>query len=167
VTRITLQDGKIVIRDGKVGTEEACCCGECEFVGCRIYYSSGTAFDYEFNYWNGVNSFDPFETAIAPTCDWWGEGTFAAGLFVTGTEDPEFDPNTGVCGLQPFPETAPGTFTAAAIYVIDTDCCEDFLPPFRGEGNEFDPIIPMPFVEVDCEEFAEFFPNLPRCNLPP
>jgi hypothetical protein len=27
VTRITLQDGKIVIRDGKVGTEEACCCG--------------------------------------------------------------------------------------------------------------------------------------------
>jgi hypothetical protein len=26
VTRITLQDGKIVLRDGKVGTEEACCC---------------------------------------------------------------------------------------------------------------------------------------------
>jgi len=30
VTRITLQDGKIVIRDGKVGTEEACCCGDGE-----------------------------------------------------------------------------------------------------------------------------------------
>jgi hypothetical protein len=28
VTRITVQDGKIVLRDGKVGTEEACCCGE-------------------------------------------------------------------------------------------------------------------------------------------
>jgi hypothetical protein len=29
MTLITLQDGKIVLRDGKVGTEEACCCGEC------------------------------------------------------------------------------------------------------------------------------------------
>jgi hypothetical protein len=26
VTRITLQDGKIVLRDGKAGTEQACCC---------------------------------------------------------------------------------------------------------------------------------------------
>jgi len=32
VTRITLQDGKVVLRDGKVGTEQACCCGdECPF----------------------------------------------------------------------------------------------------------------------------------------
>jgi hypothetical protein len=29
MTRITLQDGKVVLRDGKVGTEEACCCGGC------------------------------------------------------------------------------------------------------------------------------------------
>ena len=27
MTAITLQDGKIVLRDGKVGTEQACCCG--------------------------------------------------------------------------------------------------------------------------------------------
>jgi hypothetical protein len=27
VTRITLQGGEIVLRDGKVGTEQACCCG--------------------------------------------------------------------------------------------------------------------------------------------
>ena len=27
MTPITLQDGKIVLRDGKVGTEQACCCG--------------------------------------------------------------------------------------------------------------------------------------------
>jgi hypothetical protein len=26
VTRITFQDGKVVLRDGQVGTEEACCC---------------------------------------------------------------------------------------------------------------------------------------------
>jgi hypothetical protein len=29
VTRITFQDGKVVLRDGKVGTEEACCCCSC------------------------------------------------------------------------------------------------------------------------------------------
>ena len=28
MTRITLQDGKIVLRDGKVGTEQACCCDD-------------------------------------------------------------------------------------------------------------------------------------------
>ena len=44
MTLITLQDGKIVLRDGKVGTEQACCCGSggdpcvpgcvCETYGC-------------------------------------------------------------------------------------------------------------------------------------
>ena len=29
MTLITLQDGKVVMRDGKVGTEQACCCGGC------------------------------------------------------------------------------------------------------------------------------------------
>ena len=34
MTLITLQDGKIVLRDGKVGTEQECCCGgPCE--GCN------------------------------------------------------------------------------------------------------------------------------------
>jgi hypothetical protein len=30
MTRITLQGGKLVLRDGKVGTEQACCCEKCE-----------------------------------------------------------------------------------------------------------------------------------------
>lgn len=29
MTRITLQNGKLVLRDGKVGTGQACCCGGC------------------------------------------------------------------------------------------------------------------------------------------
>ena len=29
MTKITLQDGKILMRDGKVGTEQACCCNKC------------------------------------------------------------------------------------------------------------------------------------------
>lgn len=28
MTKITLQDGRVVLRDGKIGTEQACCCGE-------------------------------------------------------------------------------------------------------------------------------------------
>jgi hypothetical protein len=30
MTRITLQDGKLVLRDGAIGTEQACCCKKCE-----------------------------------------------------------------------------------------------------------------------------------------
>ena len=34
MTQITVQDGKIVLRDGKVGTEQGCCCdGDC---GCSL-----------------------------------------------------------------------------------------------------------------------------------
>jgi hypothetical protein len=29
MSEITFQDGKVLFRDGKVGTEQACCCGEC------------------------------------------------------------------------------------------------------------------------------------------
>jgi hypothetical protein len=29
MTKITIQDGKIVMRDGKVGTEQECCCAQC------------------------------------------------------------------------------------------------------------------------------------------
>ena len=38
MTLITLQDGRIVLRDGKVGTEQACCCGGCPpgYVCCGI-----------------------------------------------------------------------------------------------------------------------------------
>ena len=35
MTRITFQDGKVVLRDGKVGTEDACCCGECVCPECE------------------------------------------------------------------------------------------------------------------------------------
>jgi hypothetical protein len=178
VTRITLQDGKVVLRDGKVGTEEACCCGDCEFVGCRIYYSPGgsNTNGYEFNYWNGILSFDPVEFAAEPTCQWWGQGASAPINFRTNPEEifPGNEPQT-ICGSgivitgadhPPGLEFAPES--DAAFFRITQDCCNDFLPPYRGEiGNQFDPFVPMPFVEVDCEEFEEFFPNLPRCNLPP
>jgi hypothetical protein len=56
MTLITLQDGKVVLRDGKVGTEQACCCGEncdvfcdvngvcpegceCNRIGCAYFFS--------------------------------------------------------------------------------------------------------------------------------
>ena len=30
MTHITFQDGRVVMRDGRVGTEQECCCGGCE-----------------------------------------------------------------------------------------------------------------------------------------
>jgi hypothetical protein len=38
MTLITFQDGKVVFRDGKVGTEEACCCGGEEEEDCGSEY---------------------------------------------------------------------------------------------------------------------------------
>lgn len=34
MTKITIQDGRIVLRDGKVGTESACCCVLCKCDAC-------------------------------------------------------------------------------------------------------------------------------------
>jgi hypothetical protein len=34
MTQITLQDGKLVLRDGKVGTGEACCCDQADLPLC-------------------------------------------------------------------------------------------------------------------------------------
>jgi hypothetical protein len=39
MTLITLQDGKAVLREGKVGTEQACCCGE----GCPASEAAGAS----------------------------------------------------------------------------------------------------------------------------
>jgi hypothetical protein len=43
MTLITLQDGKPILKDGKIGTEQACCCGEeegncqdCDLICCMI-----------------------------------------------------------------------------------------------------------------------------------
>ncbi len=71
MTLITLQDGKVVLRDGKVGTEQACCCGGC-------CYCPGITFEYDRL---GVDPFDAvtsWETeeeanAAAATIIGWGE----------------------------------------------------------------------------------------------
>ena len=47
MTKITLQDGKVVLRDGKVGTEQGCCCGG----GCTTYLLGdlgGYTADYDY-----------------------------------------------------------------------------------------------------------------------
>jgi hypothetical protein len=53
MTSLTSQDGKLVVRDGKLGTEQACCCdtpdiGACCY--CRVYESlvgNGNTFELE------------------------------------------------------------------------------------------------------------------------
>lgn len=45
MTSITFQDGKVVLRDGQVGTEQACCCGRCECVECDKLYTVSVTLD--------------------------------------------------------------------------------------------------------------------------
>jgi len=46
MTLITFQDGKPVLRDGKVGTEQACCCGEC-----LVFFGSPPFWGYAPDVW--------------------------------------------------------------------------------------------------------------------
>lgn len=45
MTQITLQDGKLVLHDGKVGTEQACCCGGDCCCKCRVKVTFPGIFD--------------------------------------------------------------------------------------------------------------------------
>jgi hypothetical protein len=82
MTLITIQDGRVVLRDGKVGTEQACCCGclECPDYCCvlisgRNTCEAGTAGELpESESWDGVigdsGSVSGVWTQSAPTdCD--------------------------------------------------------------------------------------------------
>lgn len=73
MTTITVQDGKIVMRDGKVGTEQACCCPKCrcdlecpEFSGADVSVTGtrvGTVT-------TTIPNADPdFDRSVAPLCD--------------------------------------------------------------------------------------------------
>jgi hypothetical protein len=42
MTLITFSDGKVVMRDGKVGTEQACCCDEFDCTGLVLEYDTGS-----------------------------------------------------------------------------------------------------------------------------
>jgi hypothetical protein len=68
MTQITLQDGKIVLRDGKVGTEQACCCvkrvvcilqesgGVAGIAGSNVVFDNGGG-TYETLSFDGVNGY--------------------------------------------------------------------------------------------------------------
>ena len=58
MTLIALKNGKLVLRDGKVGTEQACCCGcGCTSVIWRIVYGECTS-----------RPTDVFEVGVEPDC---------------------------------------------------------------------------------------------------
>ena len=68
MTSITFQDGKVVMRDGKVGTEQGCCCGCC---GCSCPDCNGGV-TIELTY--GGETF-------ASTCT---DGVYSAGFSCAG-----------------------------------------------------------------------------------
>jgi len=61
MTLITLQDGKIVLRDGKVGTEQACCC-EC----CTCANKRQAIDELRFKFWNDAPPDLMFEETPPP-----------------------------------------------------------------------------------------------------
>jgi hypothetical protein len=52
MTLITFQDGKPVLRDGKVGTEQECCCGEC-----LVFFGSPPFYGYAPEDWGPPSCF--------------------------------------------------------------------------------------------------------------
>jgi len=111
VTRITFQDGKIVLRDGQVGTEEACCCGGgvcCFAENCNLEWKYGD---------------NPFEDA---------GGGFLFGLASTGFPCSDFaDPPDYDCCIaysigDPCPDPDDGFWGVRtfAKFVCD-ECCAD------------------------------------------
>jgi hypothetical protein len=71
MTLITIQDGKIVLRDGKVGTEQACCCGgdePCECPTCEAPEANCFILSFVCMNWSGCvccNLYNPPDGAIA------------------------------------------------------------------------------------------------------
>lgn len=102
MTTITLQGGSIVLRQGKVGTGSACCCGACEDApACCAYYVvgfKGTSFNPD-----GGIVFDPDTkcplygesstsgffncTNGAGQCDWTSVAQFEADCVYNATLD--------------------------------------------------------------------------------
>jgi hypothetical protein len=110
MTLITLQDGKIVVRDGKVGTEQACCCGclECPDECCvlisgRNTCESGDAGelppDGEYEAWGvGNDPGDVLWGKIVPAdCD---VGPFPGLVYSIGITILACNPATGVTPVR-------------------------------------------------------------------
>lgn len=73
MTKVTLQDGRVVMRDGKIGTEQECCCAKCrcdlscpEFVGATISVTGTRAGTVSTT----IPNADPqYAASAAPVCD--------------------------------------------------------------------------------------------------
>jgi len=75
MTLITIQDGKVVLRDGKVGTEQACCCGVCgECAFPRFLSVTISGFPDGYAWASGNNGQPPVGGGFDPAC---GEGSDA------------------------------------------------------------------------------------------
>jgi hypothetical protein len=142
VTRITLQDGKIVLRDGKAGTEEACCCGGCppgcpNIDGCTLVVA-----------W----VFDDFrlEWINAPLSDFLDPLTCAAAFVVD--EDIELENGGTFSGVfrVTYDESCCPTISDVQIsYVVDE--LEEFPGGCNGQAflNDFGGVCVVPVVELE------------------
>jgi hypothetical protein len=114
VSLIRLQGGKPILEDGKVGTAEACCCGEEEEANlgaCCDYFCAGSCLFCEWQ-WDGVDTLLPLFDVNNPP---------QANACPTG------DCFVAQCPNQPLldPGIPPGTPFGAR--VSESYCCNDLV----------------------------------------
>ena len=114
MTAITIRDGKIVLRDGKVGTEQACCCDECSGP-CDSAGDCGTGCDCVNGQCVGLCVETPNE------------------IWTDCTED---CPNLDNCTTQCIPAgTGPPNIPPCGVWVKFADASSDCIP--CGDFNPF------------------------------
>jgi hypothetical protein len=115
MTLITFQDGKPVLRDGKVGTEQECCC--CEFSRITLSIFNAGGLNAEF----GLQSETPFFDGLWETCY---EGIFqtmkqrleSAGWTVTITTRTAEEPGYGLVTYATMTATGECDFNCQELY---------------------------------------------------
>ena len=144
MTQITFQDGKVVLRDGRVGTEQACCCaaGPCcvcgEILLRHVAADSGSLYGY-----------------------YWGPGGAVVGIAPTEQDalDAQSDHIAAIGWGRPVQFGGAGgdgvSFADAADALADYGCGDtqvyDADPPFYINDGVIDGwIAPLPYIIVRC-----------------
>lgn len=115
VTLISLQDGNVVMRDGRVGTEQDCCCGQ----GCDCENPSGTLLPMD----------TPFSMSSDCACY---DGSTISGTGTLG------DPFLNSCGITvAFPQLDVGFCEGELFAIIAAAWQADFPEPFPSTNSGF------------------------------
>jgi hypothetical protein len=195
VTRITLQDGKIVLRDGKAGTEEACCCG-CP-PECRVYYTlnvSQATFVHIFfpdPEWDPDNPLDNYRPiSCSSEFDPNSVNPFPEDIVLATNGRADRCPDNPECQLPqeqffcnfpqlptpPFPDECECGFIETTFARLSCECLSElsqiaedypaYIPAYY--VGPFDAIVPLEYIVVPCDLYDDDGGTFQVCDgLPP